>query len=54
MRFANPLKEALADVLSWLGMSSGLETRDALKFRLLGSNEDIGLWGHEYVRYHLP
>ena len=27
------------------------ETRECLKFRLEVSDEDIGLWGHEYVRH---
>ena len=27
------------------------ETRECLKFRLEGSDEDIGLWGHEYIRH---
>jgi 26S proteasome regulatory subunit N1 len=26
-------------------------TRDSLKYRLLGSLEDAGSWGHEYVRH---
>ena len=25
--------------------------RETLKFRLLGSQEDVGSWGHEYVRF---
>eukprot|EP01126_Amoeba_proteus_P027757 TRINITY_DN2749_c0_g1_i1.p1 TRINITY_DN2749_c0_g1~~TRINITY_DN2749_c0_g1_i1.p1 ORF type:complete len:551 (-),score=124.47 TRINITY_DN2749_c0_g1_i1:438-2090(-) len=44
-------KDLLADVISWLGMTGGLEEREALKFKLLGSGEDIGIWGHEYVRH---
>ena len=27
------------------------ETRECLQFRLEGSDEDIGLWGHEYIRH---
>lgn len=28
-----------------------LVVQESLKFRLLGSEGDIGSWGHEYVRY---
>ena len=28
------------------------ENRDSLKFQLLGSKEELGSWGHEYVRYN--
>ena len=38
-----------ADVISVLGMTMS-EGRDCLKFRLQGSHEEIGSWGHEYVR----
>ena len=27
------------------------EKRECLKFRLVGSDEDLGDWGHEYVRH---
>jgi len=27
------------------------ESRDCLKYRMLGSQEPVGSWGHEYVRY---
>jgi len=39
-----------ADVISVLSMTMS-ESRECLKFRLLGSVEDIGSWGHEYVRH---
>ena len=39
-----------ADVISVLGMTMS-EGRDCLKFRLQGSHEEIGSWGHEYVRW---
>ncbi|CAL1538285.1 unnamed protein product [Lymnaea stagnalis] len=39
-----------ADIISVLGMTMS-ETRDSLKYRLLGSKEEIGSWGHEYVRH---
>ena len=41
----------LADVLSILGMSAASTGRDALMYRLLGSKDALGSWGHEYVRY---
>jgi len=43
----------LADVISLLAMTlphKGDEIPESLKFRLLGSCQDIGSWGHEYVR----
>lgn len=46
------LQNQLADVLSVLGMTySGDGTRDSLKYRLLSTVEDIGSWGHEYMRH---
>ena len=30
---------------------TAIETKEVLKYRLLGSNQDIGMWGHEYIRY---
>ncbi|KAI0242456.1 26S proteasome non-ATPase regulatory subunit 2 [Lamellibrachia satsuma] len=39
-----------ADVVSVLGMTMS-EGRECLKYRLLGSHEHIGSWGHEYVRH---
>lgn len=45
-------KSSLADVLSVLGMTQGDEERlDTLKYRLLAPSEDLGSWGHEYVRH---
>eukprot|EP01133_Synstelium_polycarpum_P010900 gene10900-12705_t len=45
-------KKSLADVLSVLSMANGNEdTRDTLKYKLLGSGENIASWGHEYVRH---
>ncbi|GAB1598561.1 26S proteasome non-ATPase regulatory subunit 2-like [Argonauta hians] len=43
-------KRFCADIISVLGMTMS-EERDSLKFRLIGSNEKIGSWGHEYVRH---
>lgn len=41
----------LADILSVLAMTYYDGTkRDSLRYRLLGSNEPVGSWGHEYVR----
>ncbi|KAJ2896665.1 uncharacterized protein MKZ38_005317 [Zalerion maritima] len=45
-------KNALADVLSVLGMTFSDEDRqDTLKYRLLAPTQDVGSWGHEYVRH---
>ncbi|KAI2637135.1 26S proteasome regulatory complex, non-ATPase subcomplex, Rpn1 subunit [Hypomontagnella submonticulosa] len=45
-------KSSLADVLSVIGMTFSDEDRqDTLKYRLLSPTEDIGSWGHEYVRH---
>ena len=45
-------REAFADVLSVLGMTQGDEEKlDTLKYRLLSPSEDLGSWGHEYVRH---
>lgn len=43
-------KALCADILSVLAMTS-IDTKDVLKYRLLGSNQDIGMWGHEYIRH---
>ncbi|KAI9821801.1 MAG: proteasome regulatory particle base subunit [Pycnora praestabilis] len=45
-------RDSLADVLSVLGMTYSDEDRlDSLKYRLLAPSEDLGSWGHEYVRH---
>eukprot|EP00250_Pteridium_aquilinum_P033849 c6479_g1_i1 orf=630-3299(-) len=45
------LKKYMADIISVLALTMSEEgERESLKFRLLGSVEDIGSWGHEYVR----
>ena len=45
-------KTSLADVLSVLGMTHGKEDElETLKYRLLAPSEDLGSWGHEYVRH---
>uniref|UniRef100_H2YBF9 26S proteasome non-ATPase regulatory subunit 2 n=1 Tax=Ciona savignyi TaxID=51511 RepID=H2YBF9_CIOSA len=46
----NENKKFCADIISVLGMTIS-EERECLKYRLLGSQEDIGSWGHEYVRH---
>lgn len=43
-------KKACADVISVLAMTMG-EKRECLKYRLLSDMNNIGEWGHEYVRY---
>ncbi|KAK9167763.1 hypothetical protein Scep_002954 [Stephania cephalantha] len=45
------LNRYLADILSVLALTMSAEgERESLKYRLLGSDGDIGSWGHEYVR----
>lgn len=39
-----------ADIISVLGMTFS-DNKESLKYRLLGSKEAIGSWGHEYVRH---
>jgi len=39
-----------ADVISVLAMTNP-EGQETLKYRMLGSHEEIGTWGHEYVRH---
>lgn len=52
MPTGNPNRAAMADVLSVLAMNSGAEgARESLTFRLAGSNESVGAWGHEYIRW---
>lgn len=43
-------KAFCADIVSILAMTIS-EERECLKYRLLGSREEIGSWGHEYVRH---
>mmetsp|Transcript_21359 Transcript_21359/g.53017 ORF Transcript_21359/g.53017 Transcript_21359/m.53017 type:complete len:946 (-) Transcript_21359:182-3019(-) len=46
-------KMLLADIISLLAMTNAPVEGvlpESLKYRLVGSNEDIGTWGHEYVR----
>lgn len=44
-------KKLLADVLSVLAMTMGAEgERESLKYKLIGTVDDISTWGHEYVR----
>ena len=45
-------KDAFADILSVLGMTQGDEEKlDTLKYRLAAPSQDLGSWGHEYVRH---
>jgi 26S proteasome regulatory subunit N1 len=45
-------KDSLADTLSVLGMTYGDEEKfETLKYRLLSRSEDLGSWGHEYIRH---
>ena len=45
-------RQNLADILSVLAMTAGKEgARESLHFRLQGGvSEEVGTWGHEYVR----
>lgn len=43
-------KRFLADIISVLGMTIS-EGRECLKYRMLGSKEELESWGHEYVRH---
>lgn len=45
-------KKLCADIISVLAMCSddSSEQQDCVNYRLMGSGEDIGQWGHEYVR----
>ncbi|XP_058752979.1 26S proteasome non-ATPase regulatory subunit 2 homolog A-like [Vicia villosa] len=44
-------KKYLADILSVLALTMSAEgERESLKYRLFGTEGDIGSWGHEYVR----
>lgn len=43
-------KKFCAEIVSVLGMTISDE-RECLKYCLMGTNEDIGSWGHEYVRH---
>ncbi|PGH26979.1 26S proteasome regulatory subunit rpn-1 [Polytolypa hystricis UAMH7299] len=45
-------KDSLADMLSVLGMTYGDEEKlETLKYRLLTKSDDLGSWGHEYIRH---
>ncbi|KPI36073.1 26S proteasome regulatory subunit rpn-1 [Cyphellophora attinorum] len=45
-------RDSLADMLSVLGMTYGDETKhETLKYRLLSKSDDLGSWGHEYIRH---
>ena len=43
-------KKLCAEILSCLSMVMS-EKRECLQYRLQGSDEDIGSWGHEYIRH---
>merc|ERR1719431_1782894 len=47
---AEDLKQDCADILSVISMTVS-DQRDCLEYRLKGKREDIGEWGHEYVRH---
>ena len=45
-------QKTCASVLSVMAMTMST-TRESIKFKLMGTKEDIGSWGHEYVRWEL-
>lgn len=50
-KMKDPITKAFcADVISVLAMTMS-EERECLKYRLLGSQSEVGDWGHEYVRH---
>ncbi|CAG7940079.1 unnamed protein product [Penicillium salamii] len=49
---AGPVKNSLADMMSVLGMTYGDEEKlETIRYRLLAKSEDLGSWGHEYIRH---
>ncbi|KAG5891554.1 hypothetical protein JTB14_028571 [Gonioctena quinquepunctata] len=50
-KVTNPdIKKVFADIVSVLAMTMG-EGRECLKYRLASDLDNIGEWGHEYVRH---
>ncbi|GAB5369463.1 hypothetical protein AAMO2058_001406600 [Amorphochlora amoebiformis] len=50
-KMTSPNKKLLSDILSVLAMTMAEQnSRESLKFKLMGSNEPLGSWGHEYIR----
>jgi 26S proteasome regulatory subunit N1 len=50
--FTKAEQDSLADILSVLGMTYGDEEKlETLKYRLLAKSDDLGSWGHEYIRH---
>jgi 26S proteasome regulatory subunit N1 len=43
-------KSMCADIISVLGMTIS-DKRECLKYRFLSSKDEVGSWGHEYVRH---
>ncbi|CAK9297284.1 unnamed protein product [Gordionus sp. m RMFG-2023] len=44
-------KKFCSDIISVLSMTFATENQDCLNYRLSGSEEEIGSWGHEYVKH---
>ncbi|XP_055338382.1 26S proteasome non-ATPase regulatory subunit 2-like [Paramacrobiotus metropolitanus] len=44
------VKKICASVLSVMSMTMS-STRESIKYKMLATKEDIGAWGHEYVRH---
>jgi len=48
---ADDFKKSLADMIAVLAMTMAKEgTRECLKFKLEGHREELGIWGHEFIR----
>ena len=43
------VKGTCADIVSVLAMTMS-DKRECLKYKLMGFSNDVGDWGHEYVR----
>jgi len=45
-------RKAICDIVAVLSMTMAKDDdRDALKYKLMGSQENIGQWGHEFLRH---
>eukprot|EP00123_Amoebidium_parasiticum_P014745 comp22625_c0_seq1/m.34770 comp22625_c0_seq1/g.34770 ORF comp22625_c0_seq1/g.34770 comp22625_c0_seq1/m.34770 type:complete len:874 (-) comp22625_c0_seq1:42-2663(-) len=44
-------KHLAADVVSVLAMTMGEKPLECLRYRLIGTTDNVGSWGHEYVRH---
>eukprot|EP00917_Polyrhabdina_sp_WS-2016_P016988 GHVP01036740.1.p1 GENE.GHVP01036740.1~~GHVP01036740.1.p1 ORF type:complete len:898 (+),score=188.33 GHVP01036740.1:61-2754(+) len=51
LKESSPLRPHLSDILSVLSTSVPNDQRYCLKFRLLGTEDSLTKWGHEYIRF---